>query len=71
MHGGKSMTTPSTLPTPSYHALEVLKDNAIRISAPVSAERLWNRYLTPQDRERLPPVRHRRGVGPLGGRRQA
>jgi hypothetical protein len=53
MHGGKNMTTPSTLPTPSYHALEVLKDNAIRISAPVSAERLWNRYLTPQDRERL------------------
>jgi hypothetical protein len=38
---------------PSHRALEVLRDNVIRIGAPISAERLWDRHLTAEDQRRL------------------
>jgi hypothetical protein len=47
------MSSVKCLPTLSPQAIEEFRTNALRIRAPVSAERLWSRYLTLQDRQRL------------------
>ena len=43
----------SSTHTPSPQALEELRTNVLRIRPSISAERLWKRYLTPEDRTRL------------------
>lgn len=43
----------STTSTPSLNAIQEFQTAAARIRAPMAAQRLWERRLTPQDRERL------------------
>jgi hypothetical protein len=53
IQGGVIMSDRRELLTPLPPPLEDLRNSAFRIRAPNSAERLWNRHLTPGDRERL------------------
>jgi hypothetical protein len=50
MSGGLARQPRQPLP---QHVLEELEDIALRIGGPVSAARLWERVLTPQERQRL------------------
>jgi hypothetical protein len=47
------MSSVSCLPTLSPQAIEEFRTQALRIRARISAVRLWSRYLTPQDQQRL------------------
>lgn len=47
------MSVVTNSPELSPQAIELFRTNALRIHAPVSAERLWSRHMTPQDREQL------------------
>lgn len=47
------MSVVTNPPELSQQAIELFRTNSLRIRAPISAERLWTRHMTPQDRERL------------------